>query len=80
MTFPRYYALLAAWRKTPPAVVTLQRLAQWVGLPAPTPDSPARRGPVEQTPKDELLRALGSLGVPIHNTRPADPMLDLCGY
>lgn len=80
MTFPRLQALQAAWRLTPPAAVTLRRLAQWCGLPDPEPSRASRQGPFEQTPKDELMRQLGAMGVPIHNTRPNDPMLDLCGY
>lgn len=74
MTFPRLWALNAAWLTVPPAALTLRRLAQWVGLPAPKAPAGA---PVQKV--EDAVKEVATAGMPVVQGRPDDPMLALCG-
>lgn len=72
MTFPRLRALNASWSAIPPAALTLKRISQWLGLPAPAEHRVART--VEEATKEVM-----TAGLPVMHGRPDDPMLALCG-
>lgn len=79
MTFPRLWALQRAWLNTPPAAVTLRRLAAYVGLPATQGRSPSpgrgRGDPGAQSSMESIVAAFGGQ-VPVLHTRPADPIVE----
>jgi hypothetical protein len=74
MTTPRLRALEATWRSVPPLVVTVHRLANYIGVPAPAGESQR----VAKT-LDEALEQAASAGLPVMHGRPNDPMLALVG-
>lgn len=73
MTFPRLHALNDAWRMLPPAAVTLRRISQWLGMPAPKEEAPKVRS------VEEAVKEVVTAGLPVVHGRPDDPMLALCG-
>lgn len=72
MTFHRLRALNEAWRRLPPAALTLQRISLWLGLAAPKERQAVRS--VEDAVKEAV-----AAGLSVTHGRPDDPMLALCG-
>ena len=68
MTLPQVNALVAYWESVPPPNVQLKRISLGLGL----------KDTAKPKPTDAVREAMAA-GLPLHEGRPADPMLDLVG-
>ena len=76
---PTYRALCAWWAEVPPVPQQLQRIATYLGPPAPehAPAAPAKSGTPPAISIEETLMEASMAGLPVFQGRPADPALDL---
>lgn len=73
MTLPQVNALAEFWLSVPPAVIQLKRIAHALGLSDTQPVQTSARTP------EEVMREALSVGLPVMEGRPDDPLLDLIG-
>lgn len=75
---PQYMALCAWWQDVPPAAIQLRRIAQFLGIKQNAqPDTPRMAEPTKPTPPQDTLAAAAMVGLPVFNSKPNDPLLDL---
>lgn len=66
MTFPRLRAMTARWRELPPAAMQLARIAAALGL---------KTQPAQAETPETFVNKAQSLGMPVVQGRPDDPLL-----